>query len=87
MYCSGSAYAFSVALFALELSFVCVFSQVLIVVPFIGVTVVTLATFIHNSTMGMFVFYQVTFVSEVLFTERFLAFVFPCFAIANHVMV
>ena len=54
------------ALFALEGSCICMFSQVLIVVSLIGVTVVTLATFVHNSTMGTFVFYQVAFVSEVL---------------------
>ena len=75
------------ALFALEGSCICMFSQVLIVVSLIGVTVVTLATFVHNSTMGTFVFYQVAFVSEVLFAERFLAFVFPCFTMANYVMV
>ena len=74
-------------LFALEGFFVCMFSQVLIVVPFIGVTVVTLAAFVHYTTLGALMFYQVTFMGEVLFTKRFLAFVFPCFAMANHVMV
>ena len=75
------------ALFTLEGFFICMFSQVLIVVPFIGVTVVALAAFVHYTTVGALMFYQVTFMGEVLFTERFLAFVFPCFTMANHVMV
>ena len=75
------------ALFALEGFFVCMFSQVLIVFPFIRITVVTLAAFVHHTTVGTLMFYQVAFMGEVLFTKRSLAFVFPCLAMANHVMV
>ena len=53
------------ALFALEGTFICVFSWVLIVVSFIRVTVVTLTAFVHSTTMSTFMFYQITFVSEV----------------------
>lgn len=63
------------------------FYQVLIVVPFIRITVVALAAFVHHMTVGALMFYQVAFMGDVLFTKGFLAFVFPCFAMANHVMV
>ena len=66
-------------LFVLEGGLVCVFSQVLIVVSFIRVTVVTLAAFVHNSTVGAFMFYQIAFVGEVFFTERFLGICIPLF--------
>ena len=63
------------------------FSQVLIVIPFIGITIIAFAAFVHHTTVGALVFYQVTFMSEVLVTKRFLAFVFTCIAMADHVMI
>ena len=73
------------ALFALEGFFVCMFSSVLVVVPFIGITVVTFTAFVHHTTVGALMFYQVAVMGEVLFTKRFLVFVFPCFAETRHV--
>ena len=43
-------------LFTLEGFVICVSPEVLIVIPFVRVTVITLTAFIHYTTVGAFVF-------------------------------
>ena len=43
-------------LFTLEGFVICVSPEVLVVIPFVRVTVTTLAAFIHYTAMGAFVF-------------------------------
>ena len=41
-------------LFALEWGFICVLAKVLVVVPFITITVLTLTTLVHYPAVGSF---------------------------------
>ena len=74
-------------LFALEGFLICVLSEVLVVIPLVRIAVLAFAAFVHHTTMGAFMLYQVTFMCKVLVTEGLLAFVFPCVTVADHVMV
>ena len=63
------------------------FPKVLVIVSFICVTVVTMTTLVHHTTMSTFMFYQITFVGEDTITKGFLALKYPVFAVTEHMIV